>query len=232
MPRHRIDAEITDPQVEIWLKGQQECVPTADAIRLAHEQGKHLVEEFEQRLEDPPDESPPRCVIQKLAQPIHWESLGGELPTWPPEPKLWFEPNDPNCECTKHYLMRNAHTFLGRLRAHCPANNRAYCVSASDIMGACSEQTAYFVRGFLEGCVPNSPTYDSSLSLDEERAHELAWWRARRLFGETGHWYRGFQTCSCCGARLLPSNTTDVCWSICDTLRSDEPDSSLSDDPQ
>ncbi|WFE36208.1 hypothetical protein [Micromonospora sp. WMMD975] len=76
-------------------------------------------------------------------------------PPLPPDvdPHLWFDTE----RCGRHYLLDgNPHTFAGRMLAYCAERGIRTAVSRGEI-GACSEQTRYFVRGFLSGNEPAPP---------------------------------------------------------------------------
>ena len=106
------------------------------------------------------------------------------FPTRPPlppdvDPALWFDTD----KCGRHYLLDgNAHTFPGRMRAYCAERGIRTRVSKGEI-GDCSEQTRYFVRGFLSGNEPAPPESDSGT----EPAY-LVWSDAAARFRDTGYW--------------------------------------------
>jgi hypothetical protein len=102
-------------------------------------------------------------------------------PPLPPDvdPDLWFD----TLKCGRHYLLDgNAHTFPGRMLAYCAERGIRTRVSKGEI-GDCSEQTRYFVRGFLSGNEPVPPESDDGT----EPAH-LAWSDAVARFRDTGNW--------------------------------------------
>ncbi|SNY64719.1 hypothetical protein [Paractinoplanes atraurantiacus] len=101
-------------------------------------------------------------------------------PPLPPDvdPDLWFD-----IECGRHYLLDgNPHTHPGRMDAYCPEHGIRTRVSKAEI-GACSEQTRYFIRGFLSGSEPAPP--DSADGTDPACR---AWSEAAARFRDTGVW--------------------------------------------
>ncbi|MEU8819017.1 hypothetical protein [Actinoplanes sp. NPDC048796] len=104
-----------------------------------------------------------------------------EHPPLPPDvdPDLWFDTE----RCGRHYLLDgNPHTFPGRMDAYCPEQGIRTRVSKAEIRD-CSEQTRYFVRGFLSGSEPPPPK--SAASTDPAY---LSWSNAASRFRETGLW--------------------------------------------
>ncbi|ROP28285.1 hypothetical protein EDD30_1026 [Couchioplanes caeruleus] len=102
-------------------------------------------------------------------------------PPLPPDvdPGLWFDTE----QCGRHYLVDgNAHTFPGRMLAYCAERGIRTRVSKGEI-GDCSEQTRYFVRGFLSGNEPAPPESDSGTE-----AAFLAWSDTAVRFRDTGYW--------------------------------------------
>lgn len=89
-----------------------------------------------------------------------WEGAGessanDERPGEPAlDPVLWFTTG--HCE-GRHYLLGNPHTFPGRLSAWCPSMRRGFSVSKSEI-AECSNETTYFVKGFLSGQEAGAPS--------------------------------------------------------------------------
>ncbi|XVV17713.1 hypothetical protein ACQP2X_28685 [Actinoplanes sp. CA-131856] len=98
-------------------------------------------------------------------------------PPLPPDvdPDLWFD-----TACGRHYLLDgNPHTFPGRMDAYCAERGIRTRVSKAEIVD-CSEQTRYFVRGFLSGNEPAPP--------DAKSVTDPAWNDATTRFRETGRW--------------------------------------------
>ncbi|XVU21624.1 hypothetical protein ACQPZJ_30680 [Actinoplanes sp. CA-054009] len=93
-------------------------------------------------------------------------------PPLPPDvdPDLWFDTET----CGRHYLLDgNPHTSPGRMYAYCAERGIRTRVSKAEI-GACSEQTRYFIRGFLSGSEPPPPESgpdETSLGSDAETGH-------------------------------------------------------------
>ena len=96
---------------------------------------------------------------------------------------LWFYHK--GCE-GKHFLFGNPHTFPGRMWAWCEVKKRSFFVSKSE-MGECSEQTTYWVKGFLAGNQPDAPT-DENGDVDYKSAEYKNWLRKLEEFEETGFW--------------------------------------------
>ncbi|WP_019030845.1 hypothetical protein [Salinispora arenicola] len=100
-------------------------------------------------------------------------------PPLPPDvdPDLWFDTE----QCGRHYLVDgNPHTFPGRMDAYCAERGIRTRVSKGEISD-CSEQTRYFVRGFLSGNEPAPPQSDSEPG-------SSAWSDAVVRFRDTGYW--------------------------------------------
>ncbi|MDO3410542.1 hypothetical protein QWJ34_12290 [Saccharibacillus sp. CPCC 101409] len=68
-----------------------------------------------------------------------------------------------------------------------------------------SEQTRYWIKGFLYGNEPDQPYNDEEGKLFSGEEYER-WFEAVQLFHETGHWndMEG-RVCDTCGKDLLPS---------------------------
>lgn len=105
--------------------------------------------------------------------------------------RLWFlcdhrdaAPGD------RDYLVANAHTFPGRILAHCDrkAEPAYYAVSASTVLAACSDEARYWVRGFLNGCGPEPPRDDAGDYLPYGHPASAAWRRGVNVWETTGHW--------------------------------------------
>ncbi|MEU1396045.1 hypothetical protein ABZ403_08260 [Micromonospora zamorensis] len=102
-------------------------------------------------------------------------------PPLPPDvdPQLWFD----TAQCGRHYLLDgNPHTSAGRMLAYCAELGIRTRVSKGEI-GVCSEQTRYFVRGFLSGNELAPPE-----SGDGAEAAYLAWREAAARFRDSGSW--------------------------------------------
>lgn len=119
------------------------------------------------------------------------------------DPRLWFEMD--SCE-GRHYLVEgNPHTFRGRMYFYCPPQNIYTRISRSEI-GECSDETRYFIRGYLSGNEPPPPRdHDNDLLDDRDPAFTL-WRKVVEVFRNTGYWWSGDpRTCHCCRGELLPS---------------------------
>jgi hypothetical protein len=118
---------------------------------------------------------------------------------------LWFLMGE-HCE-GKHFLLGNAHTFRGRMLAWCPAKERSFFVSKSEI-GKCSLETKFWVKGFLAGNEPDAPTDKNQDSVTPDTEEYKNWLAAVKLFAETGCWNEMQLDCEVCGRSLLPSEAT------------------------
>ncbi|MFF5084026.1 hypothetical protein ACFY36_43825 [Actinoplanes sp. NPDC000266] len=102
-------------------------------------------------------------------------------PPLPPDvdPDLWFDTEG----CGRHYLLDgNPHTFPGRMNAYCAERGIRTRVSKAEIVD-CSEQTRYFVRGFLSGNEPAPPEPG-----DGTEPANSGWSNAAARFRATGKW--------------------------------------------
>ena len=105
---------------------------------------------------------------------------------------LWFEPGC--CSEGQHYLHYNPHTFFGRMGAYCEAHDRTFNVSLSEIERA-SEESRYWIRGFLAGNEPPPPLDAEGFTIDDLDDPRWDQWReAVAQFRATGAWPRGAPT--------------------------------------
>jgi hypothetical protein len=104
----------------------------------------------------------------------------------------------------KHYLLCNAHTFPGRMRAWCPNKQIVFSVSKS-AMEDCSPEARYWVQGFLAGCEPDAPLDQKGNYLPEDDPKYERWRAAIKQFPETGIWVVQDRACEGCGEKLLPT---------------------------
>lgn len=111
----------------------------------------------------------------------------------------------PGCE-GRHYLVDgNPHTFHGRMYFYCPPQNVYTRISKSEI-GECSDETRYFLRGFLSGNEPPPPRDEDNELLDNDDPQFAQWRTAVEMFRQTGYWRSGeTRQCEICGNDLLPS---------------------------
>jgi hypothetical protein len=110
---------------------------------------------------------------------------------------------EPSCK-GKHYLLYASHTFPGRFTAWCPHKKRAANCSLSDVKRS-SKEAAYWLRGFLEGNVPEPPRDDSGIFLAADNPRFQFWERAAALFQTTGYWNSSERKCERCRGDILPS---------------------------
>jgi hypothetical protein len=128
-----------------------------------------------------------------------------QIPTH--DENLWFTMGD--CCPGKHFLLHNAHTFLGRIAAWCPQKQVRFFVSRISIED-CSTEAAYWLKGFLSGCEPDAPRDETGDYLPDDDPRMETWRAAIQQFPETGIWIEG-RTCESCGAELLPTQPGFVC---------------------
>lgn len=211
--RVRMNEAITEETVLLYGDdGKLGEVSLEDALRIARSRSMDLVEEWERPR--PPRAGAVVCRLFSLRRPVVWEGAGepsanDERPGEPAlDQALWFTTG--HCE-GRHYLLGNPHTFPGRLSAWCPSMRRGFSVSKSEI-AECSNETTYFLQGFLSGQEPGAPSDGEGDLLPPDDPEYRAWIRATALFQETGSWNARFRICERCGARLLPSNSRSTCW--------------------
>lgn len=183
---------------EVYLDRGTGLAPMArdEAIAFAHEQGASLVAWWPSA-----GEAAPSCIVAKVSLPLRWERAPVEEPVV--DERLWF---DAPCG-RRDFLVGNGNTFVGRMAAWCPHDGVGYHVSLAE-MGTMSEQTRYFVAGFLAGSAPGYPTDDDG---DTDDADLAAWRAATARFRRTGSWYGRWGTCQECGCVLLPDTADDRC---------------------
>jgi hypothetical protein len=141
--------------------------------------------------------------MTKVSVPLRWESVPVADPRQPVDDRLWFE-----APCgMRDFIVGNGHTFVGRMSAWCPHDSVAYNVSLGE-MGAMSEESRYFVTGFLAG---NEPEYPRNADGQTDEADLVAWQGAADRFRRTGSWLGRWRTCQVCGCVLLPDTWHDRC---------------------
>jgi len=119
---------------------------------------------------------------------------------------LWFE----HLGCKgKHYLIGNPHTYVGRMWAWCPKEERTFFVSKAD-MGEMSEQAKFWVQGFLNGHEPDPPVNEDG-DVDFESLEYKTWTEAMVFFHETGFWTDQERKCEKCGKMILKSEPGVKC---------------------
>lgn len=194
----RHDELISEEQVYLYDdRGELGRVTREDAIALARARGLHLIEEW-----PPVEGQPPDCFLGPLSLPLRWEPL--EVPDAEPDPELWFEGS---CGERDLFLTGQPHTFRGRMAAWCPLEAHGYNVSLSE-MRSMSDATRYFVMGFLSGNEPSPPVDREGNTTPQDLE---AWRAATARFRRTREWFRRWQTCSVCGAVLLPDRAAERC---------------------
>ena len=201
----RFDDQITSEEVNI--SDDEEGVSgmkTSQARSLAHSRGLNLVARW-------PDDgdAAPLCVLRKVTTPLRWENMPLESLEDSVDPKLWFE-----TRCGRDFILPGrGHKSLGRMRAWCPHADERYLVSKSEI-GFASEQTRYFIDGFLSGNEPDPPDPELSNPIDPPQPYDdvAAWMRACQRFRATGSWFGRWGTCDVCGCVLLPDSALRRCY--------------------
>lgn len=180
-------------------KGELEFMRLDDALAAASAQGKSLVEEWPSRSGD--DVS--FCILAKVGLPPRWEVVprDDQLDL---DARLWF---DAPCGGRDFLLAGQGHTFPGRMSAWCPDDAVSYSVSFGE-MGLMSDETRYFVLGFLSGNEPGPPEDDDG---NIGPADLGAWRSATARFRRTGTWRGRWRTCAICGCVLLPDSSADRC---------------------
>jgi len=183
-----------DASEVLLFDDEAELMPRDEAIALAHERGANLVAWRPHTAGD----DTPSCIVAKVSEPLRWERLPDEAPP-PVDERLWFE-----APCGRRdFLVGNGHTFTGRMAAWCPHDEVGYNVSLAG-MGDMSDETRYFVAGYLAGSEPGPP--------DEADAADLTAWKgATSRFRRTGYWYGRWGTCEVCGCVLLPDTAGRRC---------------------
>jgi len=118
--------------------------------------------------------------------------------------RLWFEMDGYE---GRHYLVDgNPHTFRGRMYFYCPLQNVYTRISKNEI-GECSDETRYFIRGYLSGNEPPPPSDADNDLLDDRDPAFTLWRKAAEVFRNTGYWWSGDpRTCERCHSELLPPN--------------------------
>lgn len=97
---------------------------------------------------------------------------------------LWFTMGS-HCK-GKHYLLRNAHTFVGRIDAWCPKKKVIFRIFKSEI-DECSVEAKYWVQGFLAGNEPEAPRDEHGNLLEWDDPRHQEWLAAVKSFAETGY---------------------------------------------
>lgn len=196
----RFDEAIRADEVLVFDEGKEaEPMARDEAIALAHERGANLVAWWPSAFDD---EETPSCIVAKVSLPLRWERLPEEA-SFEVDERLRFE-----AYCGgRDFIVGNPHTFPGRMAAWCPHDRAGYCVSLGEI-ATMSDESRYFIAGFLAGNEPEPPTDDEG---ESDEADQVAWQSARRRFRRTGCWYGRWGTCQVCGCVLLPDTAADRC---------------------
>jgi len=194
----RFDEAIEAAEVCLDRGTGSELTARDEAIALAHERGANLVAWW-----PPAGDASPSCIVAKVSLPLRWERAPLEDPSAMIDERLWFE-----APCGRRdFIVGNGNTFVGRMAAWCPHDEVGYNVSRGE-MGAMSDESRYFVAGFLAG---SQPGYPADAEGGTEDADLLAWRAATARFRRTGLWYGRWGTCRVCGCVLLPDTAADRC---------------------
>ncbi|GIH10572.1 hypothetical protein Rhe02_86390 [Rhizocola hellebori] len=193
----RFDETIDAAEVYLNRGDGFESTARDEAIAFAHERGANLVAWWPASSEA----GDPWCIVAKVSLPLRWEQIPiGQSAV---DERLWFD-----APCGKRdFLVGSGNTFVGRMAAWCPHQAVSYNVSRSE-MGAMSEESRYFVAGFLAG---NAPGYAVDADGEIDDADLAAWRAATDRFRRTGFWYGRWGTCQVCGCVLLPDTCDDRC---------------------
>lgn len=99
--------------------------------------------------------------------------------------RLWFEMKG----CSgRHFFVDGNSTILGRIYAWCPNKKIITRVSKSEVVTA-SDESWYFIKGFLAGSEPAPPLDDEGMLSADEAA--VAEWQADCTeWRRTGSWPR------------------------------------------
>lgn len=121
--------------------GEAELMSREEALAIARDRGLHLIPEWPEHLVT----GPASCWIGKVSPPLRWEHVPEPEQAEELDPLLWFE-----APCGGRDLLDgNGGTYPGRMSVWCPDKVR-YNVSVAE-MGQMSQQTRYYVAGFLAG---------------------------------------------------------------------------------
>jgi hypothetical protein len=103
------------------------------------------------------------------------------------DPKLWVLLD--SCCKAKHLLCNNSHSFPGRMSVYCPTHRLSLSASLGDF-SKMSDESRYWIKGFLVGNTPPPPLDAEGDPFPEESAVDKAW-RAKAVeFQKTGRWKR------------------------------------------
>lgn len=121
----------------------------------------------------------------------------------------------------RHYLVDGNPHIRGRMYFYCPSRNIYTRVSKSEI-GECSDETRYFIRGYLSGNEPVPPRDDNNDLLDDSHPEFVLWRKAVEMFRDTGYWWSGpSRRCQSCFDELLPSDPGEPPCSNCPSKQDD-----------
>ncbi|MCI0685664.1 MAG: hypothetical protein L0Y54_00280 [Sporichthyaceae bacterium] len=194
----RFDEAIEAADVYLDRGSGSELMARDEAIAFAHQRAANLVAWWPSTAD-----AVPTCIVAKVSLPLRWERVPVEGSPPPIDERLWF---DAACG-RRDFIVGNGNTFIGRMAAWCPHDGVGYNVSLGE-MGAMSDESRYFVAGYLAGSQPGYPR-DAEDETDE--ADLVAWRAATARFRRTGLWYGRWGTCQVCGCVLLPDSAADRC---------------------
>lgn len=122
---------------------------------------------------------------------------------------LWVDISD-QCGSARHYLVGNPHTYPGRMEVYCPALQRFTRISMSAII-SCSQESRYWIQGYLHGTCPDPPTDDDGNILTDDHPDMAEWRASREEFPRTGYWSTVPQRCNYCRKRVTRTARDPVC---------------------
>ena len=122
--------------------------------------------------------------------------------------KLWFKLSEHDCNGS-HYIMGNPHTFKGRMMGWCTEKKKSFYFSLGEI-SEMSEETKYWIKGFLVGSEPNPPIGEDGRVEYGSVGYEH-WLHSTILFKETGYWNDEERKCLKCNKILLKSMVGEYC---------------------
>lgn len=189
---------------EVYLldgPGEAELMSRDEALAIARDQALHLIAEWPEHRTT----GPAWCKIGTLSLPVSWEQIPELAQAGEPDPLLWFE-----APCGgRDLLAGNGGTYPGRMAAWCPDRQVSYNVSLAE-MGQMSQQSRYYVAGFLAGNQPGPPSPPDPDD-DIDPGDLTAWQAAVGRFRRTGLWLGRWRTCQTCGRVLLPDTAAENC---------------------
>ena len=122
--------------------------------------------------------------------------------------KLWFKLKGHNCS-GEHYILGNPHTFPGRIMGYCTEKNKSFFFSLNEV-SELSNESAYWIKGFLTGSEPDPPTGDDG-HVHFDGSEYNHWLQSTYIFRTTGYWNNAKRQCIGCDKTVLYSRQEDYC---------------------